>query len=115
MGSKPKKHMSISDRAKQFSPFAAVVGLDKALAEKEREMFKTEKLELSEDGAVKLNKILSELKKGDRVKAEYYFDGEYLTAEGVVRAFDAVNRMLMINETKIGFDELYDIRKLNGL
>ena len=49
MANKPKRPMPVSERAKQFSPFAAVAGLDKALAEEERALFKTEKLELSED------------------------------------------------------------------
>ncbi len=92
MGNKPGKPMPISERAKQFSPFAAVAGLDKALTETERAMMKTEKRELSEDDSEKLNKILSELKKGDSVKAEYYCDGEYLTAEGIVTLLDKINR-----------------------
>lgn len=112
MGSKPKNPMPISERAKQFSPFAAVVGLDKALEEEEKELFKTEKLELSEDEAEKLNKILSSLKKGDKVSVKYYFDGEYLTAEGTLTVFDSVNRVLRIDEIQMGFDELYRIAKL---
>lgn len=109
MGSKPKRSMPISERAKQFSPFAAVAGLDKALEKEEKELFKIGRLELSEDRAEKLNKALSVLKKRDRVRAEYYFDGEYLTAEGDVGLFDKVNRVLEIDGVKIGFDELYNI------
>lgn len=109
MGKKPKNRMPISERAKQFSPFAAVTGLEKALEKEERELAKTEKIELSEESADKLNKALSELKKGDAIIAEYYFDGEYLTAVGSVTLFDKVNRILRIGETTVKFDDLYKI------
>ena len=109
MANKPKRPMPVSERAKQFSPFAAVAGLDKALAKEERALFKTEKLELSEDAEARLNKTLSSLKKGDSVKAEYYSEGEYLTVNGVIEVFDCVNRVLKIGGITIGFDELYFI------
>lgn len=109
MGKKSKNRMPISERAKQFSPFAAVTGLEKALEKEERELAKTEKIELSEESADKLNKALSELKKGDAIIAEYYFDGEYLTAVGSVTLFDKVNRILRIGETTVKFDDLYKI------
>jgi len=38
VGSKPLKPMDISERAKQFMPFKAVLGLDEALARKRLEM-----------------------------------------------------------------------------
>lgn len=41
MASKPKKKMPASQRAKQFLPFAAVQGLDIALAKKEEEVTST--------------------------------------------------------------------------
>lgn len=109
MGKKPKNRMPISERAKQFSPFAAVAGLEKALEREERELAKTEKIELSEESADKLNKALSELKKGDIIIAEYYFDGEYLTVEGSVTLLDKVSRILRIGETTVKFDDLYKI------
>lgn len=40
MEKKNRPKMSISDRAKQFMPFMAVTGLDKALMEKEKEVEK---------------------------------------------------------------------------
>lgn len=104
--------MPISERAKQFSPFAAVSGLDKALAETEKAMMKEEKRELSEDETEKVNKILLRLKKGDEARVEYYFDGEYLTAEGVVSFIDKVNGIMRIGESAIGFDEICGIKNL---
>lgn len=109
MGKKPKNRMPISERAKQFSPFAAVTGLERALEKMERELAKIEKIELSEESADKLNRVLSELKKGDRINAEYYCDGEYLRTEGSVTLFDKINRILRIGETSIEFDDLYKI------
>ena len=37
MGKRPQTKMSIEARAKQFMPFAAVSGLNEAIAKKERE------------------------------------------------------------------------------
>lgn len=104
--------MPISERAKQFSPFAAVSGLDKALAETERAMMKREKRELSEDEAEKVNKILLRLKKGDMAKVEYYLNGEYLTETGIVSFIDKVNGIMRIGESVIEFDEICGIKNL---
>lgn len=38
MASKPREKMPISERAKQFMPFAALKGLPEALEKKEREL-----------------------------------------------------------------------------
>ncbi|MCM1055363.1 MAG: YolD-like family protein [Bacteroides sp.] len=113
MGKKTKNRMPISERAKQFSPFAAVTGLEAALERKERELAKIEKTELSEEDADKLNKALSELKKGDKISVRYYRGGEYLTAEGTVTVLDKINKILRIEETTISFNDLYKIAAKN--
>ncbi len=115
MGDKPRKPMPISERAKQFSPFAAVAGLEKALEETEKAMLKTERRELSEDEAEKINKILLKLEKGDRVKAEYYYDGEYVTAEGKITLFDKINRVIGIEDDKIALEEIYRLSEVKDI
>lgn len=42
MASKPREKMPISERAKQFMPFAALKGLPEALEKKEKELSKTQ-------------------------------------------------------------------------
>lgn len=106
MGKRPRNKMPVSERAKQFSPFAAVVGLDKALAEAEKEFFYAERAELSEEAAEKLNKALTELKKGDKAQVRYYRDGEYLTVIGQVSGIDEIKRTLKIGDIYICFEDL---------
>ena len=43
MGKRPRHKMPISERAKQFAPFAAIRGLEEALRKKEEEMKQKEK------------------------------------------------------------------------
>lgn len=112
LGKKPRNKMPVSERAKQFSPFAAVTGLYKALEEAEREFFRAEKPELSEEAAAELNKVLSELKKGDSVEVEYYCDGEYLKAYGKVEQIDIVNSVLKVGE-RIAFDNILKLSFAN--
>lgn len=43
MGKRPRHKMPISERAKQFAPFAAIRGLEEALRKKEEEIKQKEK------------------------------------------------------------------------
>ena len=107
MGSKPRAKMPIAERAKQFMPFAAVVGLEKALVKKEKII--VPKIELSEEMAEELNQKLTSLKKGCVCTITYFYDNEYLQVTGAVSLFDTVNRSLRIVDTKIPFDDILDI------
>lgn len=107
---KRRNKMPISERAKQFNPFAAVSGLEKALAEEEREFEKSERIELSEESAAELNEVLMRLKKGDKVTARYYRNGEYVDVDGAITLLDRIERVLKIGENEIKFDDLYKIK-----
>lgn len=63
MASKPKQKMSVEERAKQFMPFAAVKGLDAAMAEYEN--LTTEKINLSDEMLDELDHKMHMIKKGD--------------------------------------------------
>lgn len=110
MAKKPKTKMPVSERAKQFSPFAAVSGLEKALEREEKRMERIEKIELSEENADKLNQTLLILKKGDKISATYYSDGEYLQAHGSITLLDTVKKVIQIEEVTVRFDDLYKIK-----
>lgn len=107
MGNKPRVHMPISDRAKQFMPFSALRGLRAALAEKER--ITVEKMELTEDKAEELNRQMARLSVGSMVSVIYYHDEEYLRLSGRVARLDKNARILQIVNTKIAFDDLLEI------
>lgn len=101
--------MPVSERAKQFSPFAALRGLEAALAEKEK--VRQPRWELTDDQAAEINRILTERKPGDIVTVLYYNppEQEYLQLTGAVTKVDSYARFLQIAETRIPLADIFDI------
>lgn len=94
-------------RAKQFLPFAALVGLDDALAAKRR--VSEARRELAEDEAALLSDKLFNISKGDTVRVTYYDTDRYITCEGEVASIDKVFHTVRILKTDIAFDDIVDI------
>lgn len=107
---KPRGKMPISERAKQFAPFAAVGGLDVALAKKEREHARKARIEIMEDEAVGINAKLSELYVGELTEITYYCRGHYLTVKGEVELIDPRRKLLIIDGKEVHFKDLYSIK-----
>ena len=105
MANRPK--MSREDRAKQFMPFAALKGYPEALRKMEKVV--VPKAEVSEEYAEVLDRKLRNVKKNDIVTVIYFSNGEYLKKTGMVSRIDKTARVLKIVNTKIGFDNIYDI------
>ena len=107
----------MTNRAKIFAPFAALIGFDDRV--KRKEIDYTARRELAEGETVKLNAVLNRLARGDRVKVRYFelcsdhendaFGrlGLYKTASGCVRWVDAVGQVLYLEDKAIGFSDLY--------
>lgn len=109
MANRPRAKMPPSQRAKQFLPFAAVKGLDEAIAKKERELYVEQRTELPEEMNEMINTKLARLHKGDIVSVTYFRDGEYLSICGAVAQIDSTNRILCISTTKISLDDISDM------
>lgn len=107
MGKKPRAKMSIENRAKQFSPFAAIRGLQDALEKKERII--VEKIELSEEMAEELDRKMQQLEKGRIVTVVYFAGDNYLKKTGIVARIDKSSQVLQIVDTKIDFKDILDI------
>lgn len=105
MANRPK--MSRQERAKQFMPFAALKGYPEALARKEKVV--VPKAEVSEEYAQELDRKLRQVKKNDMVTVIYFCKDEYLKKTGMVSRIDETARVLKVVNTKIGFDDIYDI------
>lgn len=99
--------MSREDRAKQFMPFAALKGYPEALAKKEKVV--VPKAEITEEYAEMLDQKLKRVAKNDIVTVIYFCNGEYLKKTGMVSRIDETARILKIVNTKILFDDIYDI------
>lgn len=105
MENRPK--MSREDRAKQFMPFAALKGYPEALRKKEKVV--VPRAEVSEEYAEVLDRKLRQVKKNDMITVIYFNNGEYLKKTGMVSRIDETARVLKVVNTKILFDDIYDI------
>jgi hypothetical protein len=95
--------MSMSDRAAQFSPFAALVGYDDAVDETAR--LTDSKVVLTEDEMTELNanlnRLLDNLDEGLEISVSYFVPdekksgGKYVEKVGVVRIFDSYSQELV--------------------
>ena len=105
--------MSREDRAKQFMPFAALKGYPDALRRKEKIV--VERQELSDEYKEELDYQLRKIQKNDMVTVVYYCKGEYLKVTGMVSRIDETAHVLKIVNTRISFEDLYEIsRNLQG-
>jgi hypothetical protein len=99
--------MTTAERAKQFMPFSALKGLDVALAAKERII--VSKIDLSEDMSELLNQKMHLVQKGTLLTVIYFDTDTYLQKTGMVTAIDETARILQVVDTKISFDDIYDL------
>ena len=98
--------MSMHDRAAQFSPFAALVGYDDAVAETAR--LTDSRLELTEDEMselnANLNRLLDSLDEQPEISVTYFVPdekksgGRYVEKLGVVRIYDSYANELVFTD-----------------
>lgn len=86
----------MSNRAKIFSPFAALRGYENEIASEGRDHLKGNRIELSEEGKQALNQTISQLWKGQEITIKYFTDGYYENVAGVLDAVDVINKELRI-------------------
>lgn len=99
--------MNREERAKQFMPFAALKGYPDALRKKEKIV--VSKMEFSEEYQEELDRKLRKVHKNDMVTVMYFCKNEYLKLTGMVSRIDASSRIMKIVNTRIAFEDLYDI------
>lgn len=99
--------MTVSDRAKQFAPFAALTGLNEILAKKEKII--VPRPELSEDSLTELDRKMNMIKPGRIATVVYYKNGECIKISGFVAKKDNDGRILQIVNNKISFDDILDV------
>ena len=113
------KRMSMTERAAQFSPFAALTGYSESVKETER--LTKNKKELSEDMKyeidMKLQLIEEHLSEKPEVSIIYFIKdkkksgGDYTEYTGVIRRIDKVNgKIIFVDKTVIDLKDIIDIR-----
>lgn len=116
--SSKRPHMSLSDRAAQFAPFAALTGYDDAIVETGR--LTDKKIELSEEALDLLNAkyqiLLAHLADNAEIILTYFVPdknksgGAYVEKQGVVKRLDTFERQLILCDgTKILMDDILTI------
>lgn len=110
--------MSMSDRAAQFSPFAALVGYGDAVAETAR--LTDSRIELTEDEInelnVNLNRLLDNLDEQPEIKVTYFVPdekksgGKYVDKVGVVRIYDSyANELVFTDGARVAVSDMYSL------
>ena len=104
--SKTHPQMPMSDRAAQFSPFAALTGYDSAIRETGR--LTDERIELDAGALMALNMryqlLMDSLKESPEVRITYFkpderkSGGAYLTVSGIVKKVDDYERMITMRD-----------------
>jgi hypothetical protein len=106
---KPRAKMPASQRAKQFAPFDAVVGLRQALKEKEK--IRIPKKELSEDAIEEINRKLKRLEIGQTITIIWYdfLEENYSKTTNKITKINTKNKSLELENTLIFFEDIYAI------
>ena len=110
--------MSLSDRAAQFSPFAALTGYDSYIREEGRQV--ASRPELGEEERAELDEQFRLLEqnggRGVFVTVTYFEEdlrkdgGSFRTVSGIVRSLDRVRKILrMEDRTTIPFDDIVNL------
>ena len=106
--------MSEQNRAAQFAPYAALTGYEGVILETAR-LTQTQ-TELAEDRKAELDACLQALQTGDTIAVAYFkpdrykSGGAYVTACGVLKYIDPVQRILKLTDgTEISIDAITDI------
>lgn len=116
--SSTRPHMSMHDRAAQFSPFAALTGYDDTVRETAR--LTDEKQELTADRINDLNQKIAFLnehaEERPQITIEYFIPdekksgGKYVMLSGKFRRIDEYNHnMILTSGEEIPLDDIYRI------
>ena len=113
-----RPQMSMTNRAAQFSPFAALTGYDAVIRETGR--LTNRRIELSEDRRADLDRkqqlLLDSLSDHPEVSVTYFIPderkagGAYVTVTGIVKKLDDYQRIMALTDgTMIPLDEIVEL------
>ncbi|MBR1937614.1 MAG: hypothetical protein IJ836_01500 [Spirochaetales bacterium] len=107
--SRTRPQMALEERAKQFSPFAALKGYEEAIEKKQQA--KEKRAILSEYSKMLIDNKLKSLKKGDEAVLTYFDRDENVTRKlaGKIIRLEAENLRLQLGDETISFEDILDI------
>ena len=116
-----RKHprMTLQNRAKIFSPFAALRGYDEQLAAEKQRTERVPKRILTEEEMSALSDRLMQVTKGMTITVQYFKEdtahpevpavGNYITLTGKADRIDPVFRTLQVGDTVVPFEDLVEV------
>ena len=102
-----REKMPILQRAKQFAPFQSLKGFEDALKEKEK--IYLSKKDVTVDKEIKINHILNNLKKDEKITVTYFNNGDYISIKGLFKRIDIYNQTITVDECKIPINDIWDL------
>lgn len=110
MAIRPEHKMSLEERAKQFSPFSALRGLELALLKKEKEKLLVSRKILADDKEEEINEKLILISDGDRAEIIYYRFGEYHRICDFIDKIDKKEKCIKMGDIVINFCDITEIK-----
>lgn len=94
--------MDIQNRAKIFSPFAALRGYEDEIRSEGRDHLKGSRVDFSDEEKNRLSEQLQQVTKGMRISLRYFKDGFYEETEGVVVKIDPLEQVIYLQTAEHG-------------
>ena len=104
--------MTRQERAKQFMAFDAMKGLREALRDREERHSRTQRRILSEEESERLNRKISRLEVGMKVKVSYYKAFHDTVSVGWLNCVDNEYGFLIVDHERIYYEDIYSLRTL---
>ena len=108
--------MSIENRAKLFTPFSALRGLDIEILTQEQDRLLVPQISLASDREEEIYRVLNGLHQGDWATVTYFVPvkhiaqqllGEYTVVSGEVKRVDDVEQLLVLEGYPIPFGNIH--------
>ena len=108
--------MAIANRAKLFTPFAALRGFDIEILTQEQDRLLMPQISLASDREEEIYRVLNGLHQGDWATVTYFVPvkhiagqllGEYTVASGAVKKVDDVEQLLVLDGCPIPFSTIH--------
>lgn len=110
--------MAIANRAKLFTPFAALRGFDIEILTQEQDRLLVPQISLASDREEEIYRILNGLHQGDWATVTYFVPvkhiaqqllGEYTVVSGEVKRVDDVEQLLVLENCPIPFGNIHTL------
>ena len=110
--------MAIANRAKLFTPFAALRGFDIEILTQEQDRLLVPQISLASDREEEIYRVLNGLHQGDWATVTYFVPvkhiaqqllGEYTVVSGEVKRVDDVEQLLVLEGASVPFGNIHSL------